>query len=1260
MTSHHPRAALAALAVGALVVALAPVVAASPAAAVAGAGNDVGTVTAVTLVTGDRALIRTGADGRRLVSLEQADGRRGVATIREDGDALYVIPEDALALVSAGTVDRRLFDVNLLVRSGYDDRASDKLPVITTYGSAVAARSAPPAGTNQRLALPVVDGAALDVDKAEAATAWKSFTRAAGTRSGGAQLTGLWLDGRVKADGASDTVVTAGASGSATALPPPTVPLTGAPAAWQKGFNGAGVKVAVLDTGYDAGHPDLAGRVVAAKNFTFSRDADDRQGHGTHTASTVGGSGAASAGRYAGESPGADLLIGKVLGDDGYGQDSWIIAGMQWAVDQGAKVVSMSLGDASSTACKGPTVDAVKLLSDRALFVIAAGNSGARGSVSTPGCAPEALAVAAVDRDGATAAFSSRGPAVGEHYAKPDISAPGVDVVAARAGGRGERAYTTMSGTSMATPHVAGAAAILAQASPGLTPTQLKNTLISAVGKTGAPVMEQGAGPLDVDRAVGEQVTGPGTTSLGEYDWPHVDQSPQTTPITLTNSGDSTRTYHLDLDVRGDDGSRAPNGTVELGVRQVTVPPHGAATIPVTAEPDPHKQPSDAAYGLFTGRIVATVDGGRRGRVTAPVSLWLEPKTVTLTLRALDRFGAAAALPSQVDVVSLDRDIVRRYAFGGPELSVRVPAGAYSLVAFVATRDLADGNGLVSSVSFHARPEVVLDKDTTITFDARAAERIAVHTDRPSEVRGYTTGYARRWNEAGRLGVATYLNVPDFVHDLYMEESSAAKDGSFTYATQVRAYALRAELTVAGEKVAYEPASTRAEFDGTGSAELVDVGDAAQLASADVRGRVALVSSRPQYPNDYLARDAKKAGAVGVVLGYPDYPGRWDYPTSLPGVPIVQLETAEFAALRARLAAGAPAAISWHGTALATSPYVYNLAQSGSGRIHVRDIVARDRDLASIPSRWYGMKDGAVRTDAVFAQPTAWNTAVQTGTDKHPIAAPIARTELFTADDSLRWTQRGSSDQFHTEYLYDGPFSYRPGQQPDTTWYRGIMRPVPPRAGTGLENAAVRDGDDLVFAVPSWGDAAGHDGVSGTRDAKSALLTVDGAPVIPVAGRYRVPEGPATVTYTQEVTRYLQFYPGWTGSAGSRTEWTFCTSATDQGRLPVLFPAYEADLDDYNSAPATATFPLTISADRQGGAKVELTDVKVEYAIGQQQTAGTITSWKPATVTGGGTSWTATLDQSTASGQYVSLRVTATAGDGSTVRQTVVRAYPVS
>ncbi|MFF2331332.1 MULTISPECIES: S8 family serine peptidase [unclassified Streptomyces] len=1202
--------------------------------------------TTVTLITGDVAVVRTDASGHREVSLRSPEGEAGITTVREMGDQLFAIPEKALPLIADGTLDERLFDVDRLIKDGYDDAHSDALPVIVTYGGAgtLARRAAEPVpeGATRTRSLPVVGGSALDVGKKNAAEVWKELTEPKARAATAVER--IWLDGKVS---------------TTAALPSPTVPLTGATQAWKKGYDGKGVKVAVLDTGYDADHPDLAGRVSVAQNFTTSASSDDKQGHGTHTLATVGGSGAASDGTYAGEAPAADLMVGKVLDDSGSGLDSWIIAGMQWAVDNGAQVVSMSLGHDGGT-CEGPSVDAVQELSDRALFVIAAGNSGRTETVSAPGCAPAALTVGAIDREDATASFSSRGPAVGTHRAKPDIAAPGVDVVSARAGGSGTFAYTTMSGTSMATPHVAGAAAILAQRHPDWTPAQLKTGLVSSVKPSDAPVLDQGAGPMDVNRAVDATVTGPGTTELGDFAWPHTDQEPRTTQVALTNTADRAVSLKLSLDMTGSGGGRLPHGTAQLGARSVTVPAGGTAQVPVTVDPSAGGLGLDD-YGMITGRLVGTSGGGVR--VTVPVAAYLEPKTVTLTVRGIDRFGNPAVSPGGVDITNLDRTTNRSVGFSGGDLTVQVLAGTYSLAAFIPTRDNADNDGLVKSLSFSARPETVIDKDTTIVFDARKAEKISVSGDRPMEAEGLTASYARAWGTSRPVKLTTSLNAPGFVDELYAEPSSNAKTGTFAFSHLWRMYAPRATLAVDGSALTYETASTQVEFDGTGSAGLVDAGDAVSGLTGDLTGKIAVVTSRPQQPNDYVARDAQKLGAIGVVIGYPDHPGRWDYPSGASAIPLVQLETQDFAVLKKRLAAG-PATLTWKGTARYRSPYVYNLVHTEDKRVKAKSVRVRDRELGKVSATWYGQRGDYVHTDWVSAQLAGSGTVVPAGTDNVRIRTPMTREEFYTADDAVLWTHRGSSTGVYGEYLYDGPRSYRAGRTTETDWYKGVLRPVVPSVESGVSQVANRVYDDLYLAIPTWGDSAGHDGAAGGRDSSYLNVTADGVPVYADSetGAFAVPSADSAIVATRTVQRYLSFYPGWSSPGAATTTWSFRSSlARGQGVQPLLFPSYDVKVDGHNLAPADAAFRIGLGADTQPGSPAgQPAEVSVRYAVGSQSSVAEIADWKTARVTRAGKGWSAEVDNTAAAGSYVSLEVTMTDSAGNRVKQTVVRAYGVN
>ncbi|MEU8084201.1 S8 family serine peptidase [Micromonospora sp. NPDC049101] len=657
----------------------------------------------VTLLTGDRVTVS--ASGSAAVRPGPDRAHLRFLTSRERGQ-LTVLPEDALPLIRAGRVDRRLFDVTGLIAAGYDDARRDNLPLLVAYGSTGTARRAPAAlpGTRVTRDLPAIHGAALATDKSALGAVWATVaTGPAGARldaAGGVER--IWLDGRRKVS--LDH----------------SVPQIGAPAAWAAGFTGKGVSVAVLDTGVDATHPDLAGKVAEARNFTEAADARDTVGHGTHVASTIAGTGAASGGKYRGVAPDATLLDGKVCEDQGC-PDSAILAGMQWAaVEKKAAVINMSLGG-WDTPEVDPLEEAVQTLTAQTgtLFVLAAGNDGADGSVGSPASADAGLAVGAVDRNDDLADFSSRGPRVGDDALKPDITAPGVDIVAARSANGvigepvGDR-YVTISGTSMATPHVAGSAALLAQQHPGWRADRLKATLMAAAKPhPDQTAYQQGAGRVDVAHAITQQITSdPVSVSFGRTLWPHSDDTPITRTVTWRNDGPAPITVDLSVEGAGPGGRALPAGLFALGANQLTVPAGGTAATTVTAD----TRLGDAD-GYWTGRIVA-----RSGAAVAvtPLAVNREVESYTLTVEHLNRAGARTP-DHWTLLVGMDTFGTWDLVSSDGVATVRLPKGHYGLSGLVYEPGPEDEP---RGMSLLTQPVLTVEGDTRIVVDARQAKPV--------------------------------------------------------------------------------------------------------------------------------------------------------------------------------------------------------------------------------------------------------------------------------------------------------------------------------------------------------------------------------------------------------------------------------------------------------------------------------------------------------------------------------------------------------
>lgn len=262
-------------------------------------------------------------------------------------------------------------------------------------------------------------------------------------------------------------------------------------------YSGKGVKIAVLDTGFNLSHQDFQERHIISESFISGETVDDLNGHGTHcTGIAASGMNRENNARY-GVAKDADIYIGKVLSNAGSGSDSSILAGLEWALENNCKVISMSLG---ASIAEGESYSRIyndlakKLMDEGLLIIAAAGNDSSRSSgiispVSHPANCPNIMAVGALDKDMNIADFSCGG--INAEGAEVNLAAPGVDIFSAY---KSPNNYRRLSGTSMATPFVAGLAALLWEEFPQDSPSEIWAKLERNAFELPLPVRDVGKG----------------------------------------------------------------------------------------------------------------------------------------------------------------------------------------------------------------------------------------------------------------------------------------------------------------------------------------------------------------------------------------------------------------------------------------------------------------------------------------------------------------------------------------------------------------------------------------------------------------------------------------------------------------------------------------------------------------------------------------------------------------------------------------------
>jgi subtilisin family serine protease len=1219
----------------------------------------------ITLLTGDVAVLTVTPDGRQAAWVaDPVDDRRPAQIYRLDGD-VYVVPAEAAPFVASGALDDNLFNVTLLVHEGFDDATTDSLPLLVEASDQARASAMPaaPDGTDGVRELDSVNTVSVTADKADIRSAWTSLRGASGAplTSTDARLAGdrtVWLNGRVEA------------------TLDESVAQIGAPEAWDLGYDGAGTTVAVLDTGYDPTHPDLADRVVKAKNFTEDADPDgevavDNNGHGTHVASTVGGSGAASDGRHKGVAPAADLIVGKVLDSTGAGSTDQIIAGMEWAVKQGADVVSMSLGTDWASDGTDPLSEAVNRLtkSSGTLFVVAAGNTGpGEQTVGSPGAADLALTVGAVDKDDKPAVFSSRGPRLGDGAIKPEITAPGVDIVAARAAGTSlgdllDEYYTSLSGTSMATPHVAGAAAILAQEYPNWGAAALKARLISTSKMLQhQPVTFQGGGRVDVAAAVRRPVSvNVGTVFLGRLKG-HSD------PVVrrLTYHNDTTRplTLRLSADVTGTGADDSQRPKLLFGQSVVSVPAHGSTTVPVTL------LPRSTEPGRYAGQIVARPTGSL-GPVHTTMSFSVTGPMRTLTVRAVDRAGTPASGP--VDLWNADTgELVRGFMFKG-KTSFEVPEGHYALVASI--EDAASALEAPTEHTIAGRPELRIRHDMTLRFDARDARPLTATTPREADA----TEFDVFWNRTvGGHSVSFMTTQGWYGERLFSLQSPAVRTGSFTMATEWRlvqplltarlmgpdGFRLRSPQlsSVAGGGWCRDcPPNV---IEGQETLGLVDAGDgtAEDFADVDVVGAVALV----RHSADLHAQaEAAKQADAAMLLVYNDSDVPWHEEVLNAPLPIYIIDRDTGMDLLDAL--DRHPHVQLHMDGIVDSTYLYDLVFPERRRIPAGGSYrARPHQLATVTSDYRQNSDRLSRFESWVPYVAGIGGTQGLGQARN---GPVVRTEYLTASDAVEWQQFGQPYEFATYYwTISAPTHYRAGRDYQQVWWGPLVHPAVPPASSGSSSAALlatnyqpvtRYRDAIRINMPHYfyGGALAGTIYEQTGDQSEVTLERDGEVVGTSTWpnvQWTVPAEEATYDLTLDVDNSDD---NWSDtSVSTHTTWRFSSARADEvGEvLPLLQVGYGLDTDAYNAVPSGQSYPLVLrpgyqpQADGPGSFDAE---VEVSFDDG--------TSWQAAPVTTIDRDLRAQVPAATGPG-FASVRVVVTDAEGNEITQRIDRAWKIA
>ena len=964
---------------------------------------------------------------------------------------------------------------------------------------------------------------------------------------------------------------------------------------------------------------------------------------------------------------------------------------MEWAAAQGAKVINMSLGG-GPTDGTDPLSQAVNRISadTGALFVIAAGNSEVHETVSSPGAADRALTVGAVDKTAPydIGWYSSRGPRILDRAVKPEITAPGTGIVAAKAGG----GYVSHQGTSMASPHVAGAAAILAQQHPDWTAAQLKDALVSTANPNlRAGVTEQGGGMVDLTRATMASLVATGTLNLGAVEPPYASAGGTVTFRNL--SAEPVRadlTLNLRKGLAADEAYSPPDGAVTIEPSTVDIPAGGTAAVRVTVDVE--------AFDIapYFGWLEARSGDSVLARSTVGWSK--EVQRHRLTLRGVDRTGIPAntADCSLVHILNLDTGEkiegwwqdgrAHTWRYGGPD--PLLPQGRYSVLANVCTYT-AEAPYFLLSDTVGGTAELVLDRNRELVIDARTAKKLEYRTERQAEPvghRGHAVLAVRQVtidHEDGSISHPAIRHTSTAQEQYVVPDNSTATTGTFFI--HFSSYLVAPPLTMraSGRDVPeLHPWYPNEVVEGNQCADLVRChptfdpartyqvvtaggGTPAELAAARVRGKLVLVTENwgesgtwlPGGPRvDQVTADAAAAGAAGVLIAAA-HPGPHVRRQVAPAtIPVATLPVHEGTALAAAVRRG-PVSVRAGGQPV--TPYTYDLKYQFD-HLRLPGSQVRNRDLETVDARYHSDVPGSVGVAGINNGSQKYTFAY----DTTKFATPHTRTEYHTPSTSAgvgvvhryRFPVAGGQTLYEnnvrthvagarvTEDYGSVPVAQAPIDYPAVEAYVTLPGRTPMLMPWGPELYRAPNGQ--VFGWPYTRDSA--------RVLHNGEVLCDW-PERPSGYSCAAPAGPGRYRYEMDVEQDVRAF-----MTKVHTAWDFDVRfdgpLDDMQTLPVVDVRYHVDVDLTNAVTAGKPYTATFTPGYQPGYTGPRGPFRVETWVSHDDGA----TWRSAGVehTRGGGAEFHLLSPGNA--EFVTLRVKVTDAAGNSVDQSITRAWKVS